>query len=363
MMKITIDCRMIHASGIGVYLKGCLPYFIETQNHFLLIGERRRLAEFSGKANVSVLHCDTKPFSITETFFPPARLVKAVNGTDLFYSPYFNLPARINIPVYTTIHDIIFADMPELCSPAGLAARTWFYRRAVRLSKKLFTVSLFSKGRIEYHLGTAKPVIVTHSAVQEQYLRQAGPHPSCTDQTEKTILFVGNIKKHKGLCCLLEAFFQARKSGLDYRLIIAGEKNNFRTSDGGMLEKLIDESGERQNVLFTGFVPADELQNLVKRAALLVQPSLYEGFGLPPLEALLSGTPALVSDIAVFRELYSSYPVTYFRAGDSADLKEKLVGLLSGGIPPRVDLPESLRLKYTFEKTAKTILEEWQCAP
>ena len=235
----------------------------------------------------------------------------------------------------------------------------WFYRRAARLSKKLFTVSRFSKSRIEYYLGTEKPVIVTYSAVQKQYLREAPPLP-CTEQIEKTILFAGNMKKHKGIHCLLEAFLKARKSGLDYRLIIAGEKNNFRTSDGGGAEKILDESGERQNVLFTGFVPADELQNLVKRSALLVQPSLYEGFGLPPLEALFSGTPALVSDIAVFREVYSGYPVTYFRAGDSADLKDKLLELLSGGIPPRVDLPESLRSKYTFEKTAKTVMEGWQ---
>ena len=358
-MKITIDCRMIGASGIGVYLEGCLPHFLETRNDFLLLGDRRRLAEFSAGTNVSVFDCGIKPFSVTETFFPPGCLVKAVNETDLYYSPYFNVPARINIPVYTTIHDIIFADMPELCSRAGLAARMWFYRRAWRLSKKLFTVSRFSKSRIEYHLGTAKPVIVTHSAIQKQYLREAAIH-SRTGQTEKNILFAGNIKKHKGLLCLLEAFLEARKSGLDYRLIIAGEKNNFRTSGGEMLEKILDQSGERQSVQFTGFVPADELQNLIKRSALLVQPSLYEGFGLPPLEALLSGTPALVSDIAVFREIYSGYPVSYFRAGDSAGLKDKLLDLLSGGIPPRVDLPESLRLKYTFEKTAKTVMEGWQ---
>ncbi|MDR2796002.1 MAG: glycosyltransferase family 4 protein [Spirochaetaceae bacterium] len=359
-MKIAIDCRMIDASGIGVYLRGCLPYFIETRNDFLLIGEGGRLVEFAGGTNVSVFDCDLKPFSITETFFPPARLVKALNKTGLFYSPYFNIPAHVNIPVYTTIHDVIFADMPELCSRAGLAARMWFYRRAARLSKKIFTVSHFSKGRIEYHLGSAKPVIVTHSAIQKQYLPRSGNVPACTDQTEKTILFVGNIKKHKGLLCLLEAFFQARKSGLDYQLTIVGEKNNFRTSGGGALEKFLDESGGRQSVLFTGFVSGRELRYLIKKSALLVQPSLYEGFGLPPLEALACGTPALVSDISVFREIYSDYPVTYFRAGNSADLKARLMELLAGGVPQRIELPESLRLKYTFEKTATAVMKELQ---
>jgi glycosyltransferase involved in cell wall biosynthesis len=358
-MKITIDCRMIEASGVGVYLKGCLPYFLETQNDFLLIGDRQGLVEFAARPNINIVDCDIKPFSVMETFFPPERLLKKINATNLFYSPYFNVPARIDIPVYTTIHDIVFADMHELCSRAGLAARMWFYRRAFRLSKKIFTVSLFSKGRIEYHLGNTKPVIVTHSAIQKQYLDQDEPRTASAG-TEKNILFIGNIKRHKGLLCLLEAFFQARKSGLDYRLIIVGEKNNFRTSDGGAVERFLDESGGRQSVLFTGFVSARELHELIKRSALLVQPSLYEGFCLPPLEALVSGTPALISDIPVFREIYSGYPVTYFRAGDSADLKDKLLGLLENGAPPRVELPEALRLKYTFRKTAGVVIKEWQ---
>jgi glycosyltransferase involved in cell wall biosynthesis len=359
-MKIAVDCRLADASGVGVYLKGCLPYFIETRNDFLLIGERRKLVEFAGKANVSVLDCDIKPFSITETFFPPAYLVKAINKTDLLYSPYFNIPAHINIPVYTTIHDIIFADMPELCSRAGFAARMWFYRRAGRLSKKIFTVSGFSKSRIEYHLGTTKPVIVTHSAVHKRYSRQAAHGTDCTDQPEKTILFAGNIKKHKGLFCLLEAFLEARESGLGYKLTIVGEKNNFRTSDGGAVEKFIDKNRMGEHILFTGFVSDEQLQKLFRKSALLVQPSLYEGFGLPPLEALACGTPVLVSDIEVFREVYSGFPVTYFRAGDSADLKDKLLVLLGGGIPRRVELPESLRFKYTFGKTAETVMKELQ---
>ncbi|MDR1363201.1 MAG: glycosyltransferase family 4 protein [Spirochaetaceae bacterium] len=357
-MKISIDCRMINSSGVGAYLKGCLPYFLKTQNSFLLIGDERGLSEFADKPDINIFDCSIKPFSAVETFFPPAALYKAINKTDLYYSPYFNIPARVDIPVYATIHDIIFPDMPELCSRAGLAARMWFYRRAFKLSEKVFTVSQFSKDRIEHYLGNTKPVIVTYSAAK--YPRRYNLGLYAEKQWGKIldkpyILFVGNIKKHKGLFCLLEAFFEARKQGLNYKLIIAGEKNNFRTSDGGALEKLIEQNGEY--VLFTGLVSDNELEILFEKAALLVQPSLYEGFGLPPLEALVRGTPALISDIAVFKEVYKSYPVMYFRAGSSACLKDKLLELLRRGAPPRIILSGDVKSTYTFEKTARTIMQ------
>jgi glycosyltransferase involved in cell wall biosynthesis len=351
-MKISVDCRMADASGVGAYLKGCLPRFLETKNDFLLIGDGQRLAETAERPNVRIIDCGTRPFSAEETFFPPKRLYEAVNKTDAFYSPYFNIPARITVPVFTTIHDIIFPDMPEICSPAGLAARMWFYRRAARRSTKIFTVSRFSKSRIEHHLGTAVPVIVAHSGLQERYLR-GGTAPLA--EVKKRILFIGNIKRHKGLSCLLEAFFGARKAGLDYSLVIAGDRKNFRTSDGRAAGRL---NGGADAVVFTGFVTDAELQRQLAEAALLVQPSLYEGFGLPPLEALASGTPALVSDIPALREIYADFPVTFFTAGSSESLKDSLLRLLGGGVPPRVKLPEAFRTKYTFDKTVAVIMEE-----
>jgi glycosyltransferase involved in cell wall biosynthesis len=94
----------------------------------------------------------------------------------------------------------------------------------------------------------------------------------------------------------------------------------------------------------------------LSQAALLVQPSLYEGFGLPPLEAMVLGTHALISDIPVFKEIYAEYPVTFFKAGDTGDLKAKLVELLFNKKPSSLVLSDELRLKYTFDKTTSTIL-------
>jgi glycosyltransferase involved in cell wall biosynthesis len=356
-MTITIDCRMLDASGIGVYLRECLPWFFKSGNKFLLLGDTEKLTRiFAPYHDVEIVDCNNiNPFSVRELCSFPHTIVKQINKTSLFYSPYFNIPAGITVPVYTTIHDIIFPDMPELTSPPGLAARMWFYRRAFRRSKKIFTVSEFSKSRIEFYSRGKVPVIVTHSAIQPFLLE---PPPSAGTGKKKTILFIGNIKKHKGLHILLDAFMAAFKEGLRYKLIIVGERDSFRSRDTGFLKKL-DAIGT-EAVAFTGLISDEALKGLLAQAALLVQPSLYEGFGLPPLEALILGTRALVSDIPVFKEIYAGFPVTFFRAGDSKDLKEKMTALLDNEKPAAPVLPEHLMRKYTFEKTASRILQELQ---
>ena len=353
-MRISIDCRHIDSSGIGIYLKECLPFFLASQNSFLLIGDIEKLEKITKNSNAEIVQCTIKPFSFRDTFLFPGDILQKINQSDLYYSPYFNIPSGIKVPIYTTIHDIIFPDMPELTSRIGLAARMFFYRRCFRSSKKIFTVSKFSKSRIEYYSGSKIPVVVTHSAIQPYFLE----HRKSPEKTkkQKTVLFIGNIKKHKGLDCLLDAFMLARAEGLPHRLVIVGSRDNFRTSDTS-IQKKIDSLGT-DAIEFTGFISDEKLLEYLASAALLVQPSLYEGFGLPPLEAMISGTRALISDIPVFREIYDGFPVTYFTAGDAIALKDKLLSLLKIKEIKEFVLSKELQSKYTFSKTAGKILKE-----
>jgi glycosyltransferase involved in cell wall biosynthesis len=352
---VTIDCRHIDSSGIGVYLRESLPFFLNSENNFLLLGEKKRLEAFRQKSqNVTVIDCAIRPFSLRELLFFPKHLSQKINASDVFYSPLFNIPCGIRIPVFTTIHDIIFPDMPELVSKAGLKARMFFFRRAFRKSQKIFTVSEFSKSRIEYHLGKGKPVIVTHSAIQPIFLEYRANEQN--RQKTKTIVFIGNIKKHKGLDYLLDAFLLAKKEGLPHKLLIIGARENFRSSDDSVMQK-IDNAGA-DAVSFTGFISDERLMVHLSESALLVQPSLYEGFGLPPLEAMVLGTQALISDIPVFREIYADYPVTFFRAGDTEDLKNKMLEMILYKNPEPLTLDEKLLHRYTFEKTVRILLKE-----
>jgi glycosyltransferase involved in cell wall biosynthesis len=355
-MTICIDCRMIGASGVGVYLKECLPYFLQSANSFLLLGNITQLNFYTLNANVNIIECNIKPFSIKELLFFPKHISKKINQAGLFYSPFFNIPRRIKIPVFTTIHDIVFPDMPELVSKTGLAVRMMFYRRAFKKSKKIFTASEFSKSRIEHHLGKTKPVIVTHSAIQPMFLAYRNKIQNV--QKTQTIVFIGNIKKHKGLELLLDAFVLARNEGLTHKLVIIGSIDNLRSSDNSFFKK-VEAIGD-DAVIFTGFISDEKLVEYLSTAALLVQPSLYEGFCLPPLEAMVLGTSALISDIAVLREIYDGYPVTFFKAGDTKDLKEKMIELLMDKNLSYPILPDELLLKYTFDKTVSIIMRELQ---
>ncbi|MFP3089882.1 glycosyltransferase family 4 protein [Treponema sp. TIM-1] len=352
-MKLLIDCRMIDSSGIGVYIRGCLPYFLDSSHQCILLGDAEKLTPLiKPYQNAECIPCTIKPFSLQELFFFPPPIKKRINAADLFYSPFFNIPPGIRVPVYTTIHDVIFPDMPELFSPPGLALRIFFLKRACRRSTKIFTVSDFSKSRIKHFFGSAKPIIVTYSAVLPALMEQ----PPKNTKKKEIILFIGNIKRHKGLWCLLEAFFRAKAAGLREKLIIVGQKDNFRSSDTEALKKL--EGIDPAMVEFTGPISEGQLKDLLIEAALLVQPSLYEGFGLPPLEAMARGTRALISDIPVFKEIYADFPVVFFRAGDSGDLEKKLREILSQKEPEPMELPEFLSSKYTFKKTASLILNE-----
>jgi glycosyltransferase involved in cell wall biosynthesis len=349
-VKLTLDCRHINASGgIGVYFREILPFFLSSGASIILLGDKNILSQSVQNNAAEIVNCSIKPFSLRDTFALPKSILKKINSCNIYYTPYFNVPNGINIPVYSTIHDILFADMPNLVSKPGLWARMYFYKRAARLSKVIFTVSEFSKSRIKHFLGSSINVINASNAVNAPINLYSGNKL----EKKKNILFIGNIKKHKGLDILLDAFLQCRNEGLDYELIIVGSRDNFRSSDKKISKRLDDLEGK--GVSFTGYINDEEKWKLISQSALLVQPSLYEGFGYPPLEAMLAGTQALISDISVFKEVFADFPVVFFHSGNSRGLHDKLTEILLNKKPQSINLNDSLKNKYTFNKTFSII--------
>ena len=344
-MKIAVDARMLGSGGIGTYIASLLPYFLE-KNECLIFGDTEAIAPFAKYENAETAECRVKTFSLAERFAFPCELRKKINSCDVYYTPYCNIPSGIEIPVFSTIHDVVFLDVPGLASKAGTAVRKYFYQRAVDRSRAVFTVSEFSRDRIRATLDCKKcSLIVTYSAIPEWLSSK----PSQVVHKIRRLLFVGNIKKHKGLSVLLDALKEARKTGFDMPLVIAGNADNFRTRDAEIARNIA--SLPEGAVRFTGRISDDELLELYRTSTLLVQPSLYEGFGLPPLEALSLGTKALISDIPVFKEIYDGFPVTFFRSGDSDDLAKKLAFCANDASPIPL-IPD----RYSFKKSADIIL-------
>lgn len=342
-MKIAIDCRMYGMSGIGTYLRGILPNLIEDKNNYILIGEEKKLNEFLHYPNVKILNCDIPIFSLKEFFLFP---LKEINSCDLYYTPNFNIPLGLKIPIYLTIHDMIFWDIPEITGIIGRMIRKLYYKLAYSKANKIFTVSNFSKKRIEKNLGKKRYIKVTYTGISEKFLSKE------FFLKKKYILYVGNIKKHKGLKVLLCSFLKLNKKFKDIKLIIVGEQNNFKSKDKEITNIFMNRN---ENIIFTGYINDDELKRIIGEAKLLIQPSIYEGFGLPPLEAITLGTPALISNIPVFKEIYSNVKGVYFFKNQNVDslAKEMEEILLKSNIEF-----EKVDKKYNFREVANRILEE-----
>ena len=193
-MNIFIDCRMLNSGGIGTYLDSILPYLIKENKCTLLCAPSQfeRIAKYSSKAQI--VQTDIKTFSIKELLFFPKELRKTINTCDVYYSPYCNVPSGIKVPVFTTIHDIVFLDVEGLSSRLGTLARKFFYQHAINRSKAIFTVSNFSAERIKLKLRTKnKPVVVTYNSVPQWFIDSAPQATSSIAEKDNSIIFVGNI--------------------------------------------------------------------------------------------------------------------------------------------------------------------------
>lgn len=348
-MKIAIDCRMSGMSGIGVYLDNVLAFLLseKTNDEYVLVGNKSTLACYDEVSNCKIVHSDAPIFSLKEVFNFPT---KEINQCDVFYTPNFNIPFGIKIPVYSTIHDLVFLDVNGLTSKIGKIIRWIALWRTTKISKEIFTVSKFSKKRIQYHFKNTPEIIVTYNGINREL--KAFKENLEAPYDFEYILFIGNIKKHKGLDVLLEAFDRARKMGFAKKLIIVGDHENFKSADVNIIKRIHDQN---DNVVFTGRISNEQLYETIAFASLLVQPSVYEGFGIPPLEALYLGCNVLISDIPVFHEIYEKLPVTFFKLNNGDDLSEKIAQNAQNHISnPLIKM--DIDNLYSFDRTAQLIL-------
>lgn len=348
-MNIAIDCRMSGHSGIGVYLDNIIEQWTKhkSEHSFTLFGEKKKLTRYATSSNVRIVDTNIKIFTLKELFRFPS---KEVNKCDVFYSPFFNIPGGITIPIFSTIHDVVFLDVDDLTGKIGKLIRKMALQRAYRISSSIFTVSEFSKKRIQHHLGTNKDIVVTYGGINCEIKKHQSTAQKHYDFDY--ILFIGNIKKHKGLDILLKAYRTAQENGFTPKLVIVGDNKRFKTVDKE-ISQLLGE-GLDPNIVYTGNISNEKLYIIIEQALLLVQPSVYEGFGLPPLESLYLGCNILLSDIPVFREIYSGFPVTFFDRDNLIDFSEK-IKTCSKQMPVSSEIRQEIDKRYNFNTASNLI--------
>lgn len=329
---ITIDVRWLNASGIGTYLRNLVPGILAAfpERHFTLIGDRSEIGRIGIPANakVDVVSANSKMYSIAEQFEIPSKIPKK---TQLYFAPHYNIPLGYKGRMLVTVYDLFHVAMPHLVG--GLHKRLYarYMFRAVRhRADAILTISRFTMDELLRFTGEGRqPVYPIHLGVDTSWFNiPLGPNP----HGRPYLLYVGNIKPHKNLGALIQAF-ASLTADISHDLVLVGKKEGFITGDSTLVlqaDKLHD------RVHFTGRVDEAALKQYMAHAKALVFPSLYEGFGLPPLEAMAAGCPVIASSAASLPEICGDAAL-YCDPHNPADISDKIRELM-GNAPLQTQL-------------------------
>jgi glycosyltransferase involved in cell wall biosynthesis len=313
-VRIGIDARKLHDFGIGTYIRNLLRQLaqLDSQNEFVLLC---RLDDAEG---LTTLGENFRPvvetagnYSVTEQWKVPLALMR--EGVTLFHATHYVLPPLVRCSSVVTIHDCIHLMFPQYL-PNRLAhayARTSI-RLAARRATRVLTVSESSKRDILRFVDVPPDRIdVIYNAFDDRF----GVEPREEDVArvreryqlhDDFVLYAGNVRPHKNLGRLIEAFDLVRKRGLsDLKLVLIGDD----ISRYAALRRAVHQHQLHNYVRFLGYLPEKTLAIMYRLAGVFVFPSLYEGFGLPPLEAMASGTPVVTSNVSSLPEVVGNAAV------------------------------------------------------
>jgi glycosyltransferase involved in cell wall biosynthesis len=307
-VRIAIDARKLRDYGIGTYVRNLLRHLSRldrTTEYVVLCREADcRVVDELGE-NFRAVPESSPGYSVREQFTVPRDLWR--EKVHLFHAPHYVLPPLTPCKTVVTIHDCIHLRFPQyLPSRMGYAYARSSLWLATHRANRILTVSEASKRDILRYFNVPESRIdVIYNAIDERF-HETPDEEQVARVRERYqlnapfVLYAGNIKPHKNLERLIDAFDMLRKHGFDtvQLLIIGDEISKYAT-----LRRAVHRHKLHKHVRFFGFVQDKTLAILYRLADVFVFPSLYEGFGLPPLEAMASGTPVITSNVSSLPEV------------------------------------------------------------
>ena len=319
-MKIAIDIRRITEFGVGTYTRNIIRALtrLDHENEYFLLGSPEKAKEI-GNLPENFSSIEVASPETAKGFFQCHSVLARV-GCDLVHVPHlFWLPHHFPCPYVVTVHDVL-DHMYRARNGSGLKRSLHFQltRRVLRNSARIFAVSSFTKNEVQKLFGIeARRIEVIYNAIDARFLTGHATDADRQMLAERYqiaypfLLYAGRISPHKNLVRIIEAF-AALKAELakqdqfpDLKLIIIGDE----LSKHPDLRRTVVRAGVQNDVRFLGFVPIYVLRVFYDVAKVFVFPSLYEGFGLPPLEAMAHGTPVLTSNTSSIPEVVGNAAV------------------------------------------------------
>lgn len=302
-MKVGVDIRELHQggmTGIGRYLLNILKYLaVHTAGHeYYLYCAADVESEVQSEAFKSrKLRAPCRPWFDHVVLGRAARQ----DRVDVFFSPFVKAPLNVHCPIVNTVHDLLFLKLKEYDLRRNVLYHRlfqWRGRRVCARAKTVVTVSEHSKKDIVSLWGAAPDKIaVVPNVVGHEFTREADGQRVASARERygiqgQYVFYVGNFGPHKNVGRLLEAYATLPDSmRKEHSLVLAGRHDRYVDA----LKEKADSLGLGRSAQFIGYVPDDELPALYTGASLFMFPSLYEGFGLPPLEAMACGAPVVAS--------------------------------------------------------------------
>lgn len=370
-MKIGIDARFFGSlgKGLGRYTQKLIQHLekIDTENQYYIFLRQENFEEYEVQnPNFHKVLADFAWYSFSEQLGFPKLLNKY--RLDLMHFPHFNVPLLYFGSFVITIHDLILLHFPTKRATTLPSFWYWFKFKAYKLTifaamhraQKIITVSQFTKKDIlqEYELPENK-IVVTYEACEK--LKQetqvaSGQVLEKYGIIKPYLLYVGNAYPHKNLERLLKAFVLVHKEKPAMQLVLVGKEDYFYAR----LKKMVEEE-KMEQVSFPGFIPDAELEKVYEQGELYVFPSLYEGFGLPPLEAMNQGLPVVSSQSACLPEILGD-SAHFMEAENETKMSQEILAVLNDE-----KRQEILRAKgygqlkkYAWEKMAQETLQVYQ---
>lgn len=374
-MKIVLDARLygLENTGIGRYTMGLISGLakIDNKNQYYVLLREKYFNQLNFPSNWKKILADFRHYSFSEQIKLP-RLIDKLQP-DVVHFIHFNVPLLYKKPFVVTIHDLLMhkqkgTKATTLPAPVYFTKRLGYkavFGHAVKGSKEIIVPSDAVKKEVErYYKIPSSKITAIYEGVNALPLEKKeqlilGKYGLSKN---KYFVYAGNAYPHKNLRRAIEAILALNRNSKEkYLFAIVCARNVFSQK----LAKEIKDLGAEEYVKLLGFVPDRELGVLFKNSLAFLYPSLSEGFGLPGLEAILSGSLACVSDIPVFKEIYQENAI-YFNPYDASQIEKALRKIIAMDKKDRqnfIEKGQRFAKRYSWDKMAEQTLKVYEdCA-